>query len=305
MNSYAQYLPKQESIDLSPAPAKIGGVVTNNFASLLKAAKPVRMRMLVTPEQARSWLETTNINNRPLRESDWMKIWLDILESRWKYNGEPISFGSNGALLNGQHRLKACAESDLPIDTDVIFGLDPAARDTIDIGRVRTAGDIAHLDGVENSTVACAAAYLILVHEKGGIQQLGSQRVTPSKTKVNDRVRNDPRISEVAGRAAGLGRGLAPPRVMAFCYYLFGKQNPDLAETFFSQLASGANLDKDSPIYRLRERLRTNAAGKAKLPIREIIVLFFKAWIAHRKGERVKCLRWNNSGTNPEKFPEI
>ena len=305
MNSYAQCLPKQASIDLSPAPAKVGGIVTNNFTTLLKAAKPVRIRMLVTPDQARAWLETTNINNRPLRESDWMKIWLDILENRWKYNGEPISFGSNGALLNGQHRLKACAESDLPIDADVIFGLDPAARDTIDIGRVRTAGDIAHLDGVENSTATCAAAYLLLVHEKGGIQQLGNQRVTPSKTKVNERVRNDPRISEVAGRSSNLGRGLASPRVVAFCYYLFSEQRPDLADRFFSQLASGANLDKNSPVYRLRERLRTNAAGKAKLPVREIVALFFKAWIAYRNNEPVKCLRWHNSGDNPEKFPEI
>ena len=298
-----QFSLKQASIDLH-VPTSFGGTTTN-FASLLRATKPIRLRMLVTPAMAKHWLETTNINNRPLSEMHWMKIWLDIVEGRWKYNGEPISFGTNGALLNGQHRLQACAESEIPIDTDVIFGLDPEAMSTIDIGKVRTAANIAYLDGVENATAACAAAHLILLHENGGIQQLGNKKVEPSKTKVNERVRTDRRISEVAGRASGMGRGLASPRVMTCCYYLFSAQKPELAEHFFNRLASGAGLTKHDPVYLLRERLRTNSAGKARLPMLEIVALFFKAWVAYRSGKPVKCLRWNNSGANPEGFPEI
>lgn len=303
MTSLHQYLPKQASIDLH-APAAFDGA-SANFASLLRATKPVRIRMLVTPAMAKTWLETTNVNNRPLSEMHWMKIWLDIAEGRWKYNGEPISFGTNGALLNGQHRLQACAAGDTPIDTDVIFGLDPEAMCTIDIGKVRTAANIAHLEGIQNASVACAAAHLILLHENGGIQQLGNKQVEPSKTKVNERVRIDHRISDFAGRAAGLGRSLAPPRVMACCYYFFSAKNPELAEQFFDRLASGAGLTKHDPVYLLRERLRTNSAGKAKLPLLEIVALFFKAWIAYQNGKQVKCLRWNNGGANPEKFPEI
>jgi hypothetical protein len=254
---------------------------------------------------ARHWLETTNFNNRPLSEMHWMKLWLDIAEGRWRYNGEPISFGTNGALLNGQHRLWACAEGEVPIDVDVIFGLDPEAMSTIDIGKVRTAANIAQLEGIQNAVVACAAAHLILLHENGGVQQLGNKAAEPSKTKVNERVRRDQRISEVAGRAAGMGRGLASPRVMTCCFYLFSAQNPESAERFFDRLASGAGLTQHDPVYLLRERLRTNSAGKAKLPLLEIIALFFKAWVAYRNGRPVKCLRWNNSGANPERFPEI
>jgi hypothetical protein len=233
-----------------------------------------------------------------------MKIWLDIVEGRWKYNGEPISFGNNGALLNGQHRLRACAEGDVAIDTDVIFGLDPAAMETIDIGRARTAANIAHLEGIENATAACAATHLILLHENGGIQQFGNGRIV-SKTKVNERLRNDSRISQVAGRASHLGRGLTSPRVMTFCYYIFSEQSPELAERFFNQLDSGTGLNEQNPVYLLRERLRTNSASKAKLPLTEIIALFFKAWGAYRNGKSVKCLRWSKGGRTPENFPEI
>ena len=229
MTSLHQYLPKQASIDLH-APAAFDGA-SANFASLLRATKPVRIRMLVTPAMAKTWLETTNVNNRPLSEMHWMKIWLDIAEGRWKYNGEPISFGTNGALLNGQHRLQACAEGDTPIDTDVIFGLDPEAMSTIDIGKVRTAANIAHLEGIQNATVACAAAHLILLHENGGIQQLGNKQVEPSKTKVNERVRIDHRISDLAGRAAGLGREPRPSTGNGLLLLPFQRPKPRVGGT--------------------------------------------------------------------------
>ncbi|MCC6363120.1 MAG: hypothetical protein IT165_06315 [Bryobacterales bacterium] len=304
MTTFQQFSPKQSPTDLT-APAMFSGGTNNNFASLLRATKPVRIRIQVTPEMAKQWLETTNIKNRPISEMHWMKIWLDIVEARWRYNGEPISFGSNGALLNGQHRLRACAESETAIDTDVIFGLDPDVMNTIDIGKVRTAANIAHLEGVENATGACAAAHLILLHENGGIQQLGNKQAEPSKTKINERVRTDPRISEVAGRISNMGRGLASPRVLTFCYYLFSAQNQDLTDRFFGQFESGTRLNQDNPVYILRERLRTNSISKAKLPLLEIVALFFKAWIAYRAGKTMKSLRWNNGGNNPEKFPEI
>ena len=127
MSSSPQSLPKQTSIDLSPAAAPLGGPTTDNLAAFLKATQPTRIRMVVTPGSAKSWLETTNVKNRPISELHWMKIWLDIVEGRWKYNGEPISFGTNGALLNGQHRLRACEKSGIGIDTDVIFGLNPGS----------------------------------------------------------------------------------------------------------------------------------------------------------------------------------
>ncbi len=231
MTSLQQSLPRMASSDVPP-PASFGAGKIDNFTSLLRARTPVRLRVLVTSELARHWLDKTNLWNRPLSEMHWMKIWLDIVEGRWKYNGEPISFGTNGALLNGQHRLQACAESGAAIDTDVIFGLDPDVMSTIDIGKVRTAANIAHLEGIENATAACAAAHQIQLHENGGIQQHGNKQVEPSKTKINERVRTDRRISEIAGRAAGMGRGLASPRVMSFCYYLFSASSLSWPSTF-------------------------------------------------------------------------
>ena len=92
---------------------------------------------------------------------------------------------------------------------------------------------------------------------------------------------------------------------MTFCYYLFSEQNAAKADRFFEEFSLGADLRGDSPVYHLRERLLANRISKSKLPMLEIIALFFKAWIAYRQGRTVRNLRWRSEGPAPEKFPEI
>lgn len=267
---------------------------------------PARLRMTITPEQAQQWLETTNTRNRNMSETHWTQLALDMLEGRWRYNGDAIRFGADGVLLDGQHRLKACVEAKMPFETDVIFGLDPGVMSTIDHPKVRTAADIAHLNGVENAVKACALAHLLLIHEKHGIQRMASSASHPTKTQVTELVSAQPRVAEVAGRTGSWGRHLTAPRIIAFCYYLFSEQDGSLADRFFAQFTEGANLSKDNPVYRLRERLVGNSMAKAKLPPIEVIALFFKAWIAYREGKPVKNLRWRgDTGVSPEPFPEI
>jgi hypothetical protein len=270
------------------------------------AASPIRVRVTVTPQQAKAWLEN-NTHNRSMRELHWMSMALDMLEGRWKYNGDAVRFSADGTLLDGQHRLRACIEAQVPFETDVVFGLDPAVMDTIDIGRARRASDVVTLNGGENSGInavcACAAACLVLIHQKHGLHRVQCADVYPTKTEISSFVLAHPRLGQIAGHAAGLGRHLAPPRVMATCYYLFSEQNAELAEQFFNDLAEGTNLSRKSPIYHLRERMVANRGSKRKMQLIEILALFFKAWMAYRDQKSVDLLRW--APGNNEMFPDI
>lgn len=263
----------------------------------------IRMRTTVTPQQAKAWLEQANTRNRPLSELHWMGMAIDMMEGRWEYNGDAIRFSNSGVLLDGQHRLRACVESNVPFETDVIFGLDPTVMDTIDIGRGRRASDVVALKGVENAITACAAASLLLVHQKHGLQRVQSPDAYPTKTEVSAFVVANPRLSQVAGHAAGLGKRLAPPRVIVACYYLFSEQNPELAERFFNDFSGGVNLTRTNPVYFLRERMVGNRTSKKKLQLVEIIAIFFKAWIAYRDSRPMELLRW--APGNNEEFPDI
>ena len=254
---------------------------------------------------AREWLEKNVANNRPVSDSFVIKYGLDMMEGRWQYNGDPIRFDTEDRLIDGQHRLHACVEARVPFETDVIFGLAPEAIRTIDIGRSRTAGHIAHFEGAQNASAACAIAGLILLHRKHGIQNLNDPRCQPTKPQVVEAVRTLQGLDEAVAQAGMLGKKIAPPRVVGFCYYQFAAQNREVARRFFEELGYGVNLSLDSPVYLLRERLLTDRLAKAKLPQLEIVALFFKAWRFYRENRPLRKLFWKRDGAAPEKFPDI
>lgn len=262
------------------------------------------MRMMVTPELAKQWLEA-NTHNRPLSEELVIAYMVDMLDGRWQYNGDAIRFDHTGRLIDGQHRLHACVEAGVPFETDVVTGLAPEAIRTIDIGRVRTAGHIAHLEGVENASVACAIAGLAVLHRKYGIERMNDPRHKPTKTEVVEAARTLAGLDAAIARARALGYKIAPPRVVGFCFWAFAEQDRKLAERFFDELAHGLNLSQDNPVYHLRERLLSNRRSKAKLPQLELVALFFKAWLAYREGRPLRRLFWKNDGPSPERFPSL
>jgi hypothetical protein len=92
---------------------------------------PRRMRMMVTPELAKQWLEA-NTHNRPLSEELVIAYMVDMLDGRWQYNGDAIRFDHTGRLIDGQHRLHACIEAGVPFETDSSRAgpLMPSARST-------------------------------------------------------------------------------------------------------------------------------------------------------------------------------
>ncbi len=238
-----------------------------NVDSLLKATTPIHVRMTIPPAIAKHWLETTNTKNRKPIDSHWLEIGIDMEQGRWKYNGATVKFGSDGVLLDGQHRLLACVEANVPFDTDVVFGLDPEVLDTIDTDILpRTAAHVAQMEGVENATASSAIAYLLLIHERYGIQRVQSVDCKPTKTEVIARVKADTRIAPIAGRSSAWARRLVQPRVVGFCFYLFSQQNQQLAEGFFRELAEGANLSKRSPVYPRNFRSDNESALRQAIP---------------------------------------
>lgn len=214
-----------------------------------------------------------------------------------------IAFDTNGILVDGQHRLKACAESGVSLQTDVAFGVPPHLRNKWNIGRSRTAAHMAHMAGVQNATGACALAALLLIHEKHGIQKMNNPRCKPTRTQANLDAQRRADMTPAILRSKHFKKRMAAPRVIAFCYYLFSKEKKELADRFFDELHSGAGLSADNPVFQLRERLTEKTKGK--LDDLYVIALFFKTWRAYRAGKRIKCLRWCTDGPTPEAFPMI
>lgn len=259
----------------------------------------LRTRMVVTPEQAEAWL-LGNTRNRKLRETVALRYASDMESGNWKYNYTAILIASDGTVIDGQHRLTACALAKVPFETDVVFNADPTVQPYLDNNEVRSAADQVAMAGIKNSSRACAAAALLLTHQRFGIEKVTSPTAKPSRIAVERFVHENDAKLQAAIQTNSVST-LCAPRVIDFCNYLFREQDPVMAERFMSELA-GDQPSQTSPAFHLRERLQNNWRAKAKLPLKELIALFFKAWIAYRDGKAVRCLKWN-SGAEP--FPQI
>ena len=272
----------------------------------LHAQHPLYIRMLIKPEMARQWLDLYNTKNRKLSETHAMKLGCDLLEGRWVYNAEPIRFTCEGVISDGQHRLFASVESEIPIDALVVFGLHPDTIFVTDIPKVRTAADIAHLEDIPNARACCALATLLWVHETYGPSKIHLRDVRPSKPQQLEMLRKNPRIIEIASLKSTFERKVdLPPSISMYCYYLLSERDPAAAESFFNKLETGVALTQHHPVYELRKRLADNVKAKAKLDNRHLVALVFKAWNAYRKGETVYNLRWRSEGAAAEEFPTI
>lgn len=104
----------------------------------------------ITPEIATTWLER-NIMNRPLNRRQIDMIKDDLLKGDWAITGETICFckGTNGsisgagvALIDGQNRLTAIAESGVTVQSIVVRGLEKKVFAKTGNGKPRSGGDI-------------------------------------------------------------------------------------------------------------------------------------------------------------------
>src|SRR5687768_3937102 len=72
------------------------------------------VRELVTPDRAKQMLLNVRDKNRSLKENS-VQIYAEAMRrGDWQFNGDPIRFGADGKLFDGQHRLTAIIRSGKP-----------------------------------------------------------------------------------------------------------------------------------------------------------------------------------------------
>jgi hypothetical protein len=219
---------------------------------------------VITPEVATKWLEG-NTHNRPLRQRDVDRYSREMSTGRWQLNGESIIFDSTGRLLDGQHRLWACVESQVSFQAVVVRGADPETFTTIDQGRHRSPADHLVVAGVtvggeQHTKVLAAAASLVWRYRHN--QVFSQYRLDPGG--IIELCRTEPGLEAWVKhcRRAGTGlRGFTAP--MAAVLHIGSCRHREAALAFAEGWVSGANLAAGSPILTLRQRVLSKSPTKA------------------------------------------
>lgn len=118
----------------------------------------------VTPSLAEVWLKK-NSHNRKLQRATVSRYAADMREGRWVLTAEPITFDTEGRLMDGQHRLWAVVESDVAVDFLMVEDAPPEGYTVINAGRRRSVADALSVDGVPDAFHTAAAARLCLLYD--------------------------------------------------------------------------------------------------------------------------------------------
>lgn len=248
----------------------------------------------ITPERA-SELLATNSHNRNIRPAAVTRLAAAIKRGEWKLNGDAIRIGSDGVLLDGQHRLTAIVRAGVPVQSIVVSGVSPDAFATIDTDACpRNAADVLHVSGAKSATAVASVAKMLHIYKATGnpVSTTATAMPTTQQVVASSSANTDVQdaVSWVYGRGKWCKTFLGPS-ISGFCRVLFMRDNRDAATTFFDSLNSGLDLHEGSPVALLREKMVSDYAAPTKMTKQLKMAMVFKAYKYHRDGASVKFLR--------------
>lgn len=251
----------------------------------------------ITPFQAKTML-AWNKNNRSLKSGVVERLARDLTEGHWRYTGEPIIF-SNTRLLDGQHRLHACVAANVPLQSNVTFGVDDAAWSYIDCGVARSPGDVFKMHGVANANDVAAATRLVRAYETGALP-LKNRTITHEELYEHYL-----RYSEIQKgvRFGTMWRNekLCARNAVIAAFYICQKIDPVAAEVFFVKVGTSLNFSgPNDPALKLLKFFRKLVADGYVIRNHDSLGAILTAWNAMRAGRSPRSLQYNLGDACPK-----
>ena len=260
----------------------------------------------ITPRKAAEYLEA-NTANRPLSTTVVKQFAEAMSRGDWMVTHQGIAFGLGGVLVDGQHRLAAIVEANIPVEMTVFTDVDQGTFDVLDTGKRRNAADVLALDGEKSVTMLAAMVRTVWLYENrpdltwsgGGSATTNHQIVTALEAHPN--LRDFLPVGEQLAAAIGMIKSAA-----GAASYLVAQANPkvDLSE-WFEGVTEGVGLGKGDARLMLRRVMfnmtrKREGQPKRRRDTREHVGLYFKAFNAWATGETITSLRFAPRDPLPE-----
>lgn len=253
----------------------------------------------IDPEDARKLLDAQNAKNRPLSKMRVARYISDIKRGKWRLTGEPILLSPGGALLDGQHRLSACASAGKPFVAVVLYGNWPFQ--VLGQGKPRSAADVLGISGIANRVGVASVAKLVIWHNRA-LSREASMFTQTANQEDNWKVVHNEEVeawvtkhSEIcdlyseAMRLAG-NKPLIPTSPMVAAWWLAqGVTSEKEARDFFEPLISGIGLQSGDVRLLMRRSYQGFRRGaRISLSSLETFADIAKAWnVRKRKGGNI------------------
>lgn len=265
----------------------------------MKTAQVKHEIVNVTPEKAKKWMAEANGQNfRKPNDRIVDSYASDMRIGKWAMNGESIKFDSKGVLVDGQHRLAACAQAGKPFDTLIIWGCDKT--DDIDTGFKRTYAQILSNNNVKAAAVCAASVKLMSFLDdlargteftKGVSRRRSTAQLRSTFNKYNT-------IEDFVAKSNEVRKLCSPTYVSAVMCWSCNGEWVEPCSTFVVGLRDPSKLHDNSPVFALGRRLR-NVSPSQKITRDVLLAITIIAWNHHIAGKTLSVLRWFKT----DKFP--
>lgn len=252
----------------------------------------------ITPAKAAALLES-NTSNRPLSQATVRAFAEAMKRGDWKTTHQGIAFDTNGVLIDGQHRLAAVIEADVPVELTVFTDVSPDTFDVLDTGKRRNAADVLAIEG-EKSTLQLASmlrTVWLYDNRRDLSWSGGNARVT--NHQILETLAANPKIRDytVVGEQLAHQTGMIKSAAGAASYLVGRKNSAKKIEPWLDGLVEGAGLAKTDARLKLRNLMlnmarRQAGEGRRRHDTREQVVLYLTAFNAWATGESVSRLRY-------------
>lgn len=264
---------------------------------------------LITPGQAIEMLKCNADNNRSPKRGKITAYARDMLAGRWVHpTGEAIKFDVQGRLIDGQNRLAAVVEADVPVMFTVFRNVSLDAMPVLDSGAGRSFGDVMAVASAPNRFHVGTVVRWINAWDREPPIRLGrGGGYSPSHSELLGVYWADSGAFDAAGsrgkdmNTAGLGN----PGAAGTAHYLFSRLDSEQTKIFFDRVISGANLNEGEPELMLRNRLAKGRRQRGGDTRQDQLALYVRAWNARREGRALANLVASTSaeGLTNENFP--
>ena len=120
------------------------------------------MVLTITPDMAKTMLAQNMKNNRRLNV-ETVKRYARIMKAGgWSLTHQGIAFDEDGMLIDGQHRLNAIVQANIPVKMMATYNVEHKQGEvfTIDAGRKRTTLNVMQISGIDDVVYKTMSSFI-------------------------------------------------------------------------------------------------------------------------------------------------
>src|SRR3954452_22938515 len=192
-----------------------------------------------------------NTSNRPLSKATVRSFAEAMRRGDWLVTHQGIAFDTAGVLVDGQHRLAAIVEADLPVELTVFTEVDPDTFDVLDTGKRRNAADVLAIEGEKSTTLLAAMVRTVWQYQNRPDASWSSGAAAVTNHQIVQTLEANPKLRDfvaVAERiAAETGMIKSAAGAAAYLVEQANKGKKTQMVEWLDGIVEGAGLGKTDP----------------------------------------------------------